>query len=317
MTTSYSENDILRYCRQIVMKAMDKVRTDMRGSSRLSMKQSIENIDTEKSDLNLTKAIDKEAEDLIIASLCKKLGKIESIKSFTIFSEEAGIKTFPEGAPESESDLVIFIDPIDGTEFIENLQGGWCLMAVYDRKNNEVVAAVAGDIFLDRIYWASKNTDPEALDFTTHSWFKLDGGNNPKKDLSGARVNILTTKVSRYRAVAEQTALLNAIEKNDGRINLSWGSNTIIQVAAGYADVAVEFNKGFATYDILPGLFIAQKAGLTVLDLNGNPISSTLDIDEVFSKYRQDSKKPSRMKFVAAKSPELANKVVELINITD
>jgi hypothetical protein len=30
-------------------------------------------------------------------------------------------------------------------------------------------------------------------------------------------------------------------------------------VAADYADVAIEFAKGFATYDILPGLYIGLK----------------------------------------------------------
>lgn len=317
MSTSYCEEDILRYCRQIVLKAMNHVRATMRGSKRLRLKEAIENLDVAKDGLNLTKAVDKEAEDLIISALAKKFKKIRNVDAFTVFSEELGIHTFPDGAKEADSDLVIFIDPIDGTEFIESLQGGWCLMAVYDRKANDVIAAVAGDIFLDRLYWASKSGSPEALDFTTHSWFKLDGGPNPKTDLAGARINFLTTKVSRYRSVAKQTRFLDAVEKNRGRINLSWGSNLIIQVAAGYADAAVEFTKGFATYDILPGFFIGKKAGLTILDMKGNPIDTTLDIDEIFDTYRRDSTKPKRTKFVAAKEETLARKVLELIDIGD
>ena len=90
-------------------------------------------------------------------------------------------------------------------------------------------------------------------------------------------------KVSRFRSVASQQKLLNAIEEQDGRINLSWGSNMIIQVAAGYADAAVEFTKGFATYDVLPGLFIGLKSGLTILDpRSGQPIECKLDIDDVW-----------------------------------
>ena len=91
---------------------------------------------------------------------------------------------------------------------------------------------------------------------------------------------MLTTKVERYRALADQTALMNALHTADARVNLSWGSNTIIQVAAGYADVAVEFAKGFAPYDILPGLYIGLKTGLTIVDLSGNPITSKLDLGE-------------------------------------
>ena len=93
---------------------------------------------------------------------------------------------------EARAHLTALIDPIDGTEFIESLQGGWSLIAVYDRQADEVIAAVAGDIFLDRIYWASKSGYPEGLDFITHSWFRLDGGPTPKTTLQGAKINVLT-----------------------------------------------------------------------------------------------------------------------------
>jgi len=250
---------VLRYCRQVIMLAMDHVRSRMREENLPALRRCVAQPHVQKSELNLTKAIDQEAEDLIVEALRSKFAKLPGIKAYTIFSEELGIKTFPEGAAEADADLVVFIDPIDGTEFVEALQGGWSLIAVYDRRRNEVIAAVAGDIFLDRLYWASASGYPECLDFITHSWFRLDGGREPKASLAGARVNGLTTKVDRYRALSEQTALLNAIREADGRVNLSWGSNTIIQVAAGYADVAIEFAKGFATYDILPGFYIALK----------------------------------------------------------
>jgi len=129
-------------------------------------------------------------------------------------------------------------------------------------------------------------------------------------------VNVLTTKVDRYQALAEQTALMDAIREQDGRVNLSWGSNTIIQVAAGYADVAIEFAKGFATYDILPGLYIGLTTGLTILDLNGNPITSKLDLDGIFAAFRKDAKHPKRTPFVAAKNPALAEQVIRLLKRT-
>jgi myo-inositol-1(or 4)-monophosphatase len=134
----------------------------------------------------------------------------------------------------------------------------------------------------------------------------------PKSCLA-ARVNVLTTKVGRYRALSEQTDLLNAIQEQDGRVNLSWGSNTIIQVAAGYADVAIEFAKGFATYDILPGLYIGLKTGLTILDLDGNPLTTKLDIDKLFAAFRRDAQHPQRTPFIAAKDPALAEQVLRLL----
>ena len=142
----------------------------------------------------------------------------------------------------------------------------------------------------------------------------MDWGLEPKRSLAGARVNVLTTKVERYRALFEQKALMNAIREADGRVNLSWGSSTIIQVAAGYADVAIEFAKGFATYDVLPGLYIGLKSGLTILDLSGQPITSKLDLDDIFAAFRKDPQRPKRTPFVAARDPALTRQVVELLN---
>jgi myo-inositol-1(or 4)-monophosphatase len=295
------------------MKTMDHVRGTMRGENRLHLKCAVADPHLHKSAQNLTKAVDRDAEDLILDALQHKFFKLPGVKAYTVFSEELGIKTFPEGASESDADLVVFIDPIDGTEFIESLQGGWSLIAVYDRRTDEVIAAVAGDIFLDRIYWASKSGYPEGLDFITHSWFRLDGGPTPKTSLQGARINVLTTKVDRYQALAEQTALMNALREADGRVNLSWGSNTIIQVAAGYADVAIEFAKGFATYDILPGLYIGLKTGLTILDLSGNPITSKLDLEDIFATFRRDPQHPKRTPFIVAREPALAEQVLKLL----
>jgi len=309
------QDDILRYCRQVVLKAMDSIRARMRGSNRLLLKESVLGSEEKKAQGNLTKGVDREAEEIVIQSLLKKLPKVGNIERLAVFSEEAGILTFPADLQPEAADWVAFIDPIDGTEFIEGLQSGWTLLALYDRRRDRVEAAVAGDLFLDRVYWASQSGPAECLDFATHSWFKLDGGSKPKKSLQerGVRLNILTTKVGRFRAVAAQEALLDALEKVDGRINLAWGSNMIVQVAAGYADAAVEFAKGFATYDVLPGLFIGERAGLIILDLEGNRVTSRIDIPEVFAAYRRDSKKPKRIPFVAAKEESLAREIVGLL----
>ena len=39
-------------------------------------------------------------------------------------------------------------------------------------------------------------------------------------------------------------------------------------MVAGYADVAIEFANGFATFDILGGFCIGLKTGLTIVDLS-------------------------------------------------
>ena len=115
---------VLRYCRQVIMQAMDHVRSRMREENIPYLRRCVQNPQVQKSEQNLTKAIDQEAEDLIVSTLQYKFAKLPELRAYTVFSEELGIKTFPEGAREAEADLVVFIDPIDGTEFVEALQGG-------------------------------------------------------------------------------------------------------------------------------------------------------------------------------------------------
>ena len=308
-------DDLLRYCRQVVLKTMDRVRGMMRGSDRLLLRE-ITAGRSRKAQDNLTKGIDQDAENLIVQSLQKKMNRVDPKMPFIVISEELGVATFPKETLCEDVDLVFLIDPIDGTEFIETLQGGWSLMTIYSRRSGRVIGTVAGDIFLNRLYWAGTKGPAECLDFVTHSWFKLDGGPNPKNTLTGARVNVLTTKVPRFRAVARETALLDALEKAGARINLSWGSNMVVQVAAGYADVAIEFAKGFSTYDILPGIFLAEKAGLTILDMDGRQVSSRVSIDPTIRAHRSDPTNLPRQKFIAAKDPRLAHDVLDLLSPT-
>jgi hypothetical protein len=77
--------------------------------------------------------------------------------------------------------------------------------------------------------------------------------------------------------------------------------------------VSIELAKVFATYDNLPGLNIGLKTGLTILDLDRNPITSKLDLAEIFAAFRRDSTHPKRTPFVAAKDPPLAEQVIRLL----
>ena len=98
---------VLRCCRQIILKTMDHVRSAMRGENRLHLKRAVADPQLQKSAQNLTKAVDPDAEDLNLDALRQKFTKLPGVKAYTVFSEELGIKTFPEGANEGEASLVV------------------------------------------------------------------------------------------------------------------------------------------------------------------------------------------------------------------
>src|SRR5712664_2615808 len=84
------DDEILRYIRQVVMKAMDRIRNRMRGSDRLALAGAIASSAERKAETNLTKGVDREAEDLILDSLLKKLPKMKGVGTLAVFSEERG-----------------------------------------------------------------------------------------------------------------------------------------------------------------------------------------------------------------------------------
>src|ERR1043166_7398192 len=83
--TKTMDEDILRYLRQVVLKTMDRVRSRMRGSDRLLLKIVVESSFV-KDSANPTKGIDREAEDLIIQSLLRKLPKMNGVERLAVFS---------------------------------------------------------------------------------------------------------------------------------------------------------------------------------------------------------------------------------------
>src|SRR5437660_12886047 len=98
--------DILRYLRQVVMKAMDHIRGRMRGSERLALKNVVALSAATKASTNLTKGVDLEAEDLIIDSLLSKLPKMKEVGSLAVFSEERGISGLAQSVDGDAADGV-------------------------------------------------------------------------------------------------------------------------------------------------------------------------------------------------------------------
>jgi len=73
---------MLRYCRQIIMQAMDHVRSARREENLPAMRCRVIDPQVDKSELNQTKAIDRQAEDLILESLQHTFAKLPGIKGY-------------------------------------------------------------------------------------------------------------------------------------------------------------------------------------------------------------------------------------------
>jgi myo-inositol-1(or 4)-monophosphatase len=120
----------------------------------------------------------------------------------------------------------------------------------------------------------------------------------------------------RFAPLGRQTELVAALSSgvDDGRsrarLGVDFGSIGLCHVAAGFTDAMVEFAKGFAPWDLMPGHYVLSAVGGVVVDLDGVlvPLAAGLDSDEDLARTMA-----LRQRFVAARTPELARELASLI----
>lgn len=151
-----------------------------------------------------------------------------------------------------------------------------------------------------------------------------EGGEpRPIRIARGARLaeslvtNYLMRPSERLIPLARQARLMESLSVSPdgtgrGRIGVDFGSVSLCHVATGATDATVEFAKGFAIWDLAPGQYILQSAGGTVVDLKGRPLRldhGLESMDDIASAMGR------RQKFVAASTPQLAQRILDVLDV--
>lgn len=240
------------------------------------------------------------------------------LPSFVYASEEDEPQTV---GPEPEPDLVALVDPLDTSELAVRALHGYTHLLVYSRRLQRPVAAVIGDIFHQlRLYTAVLDADgTDRAYVTTRDQQRRQITVRPHNHLADAVItNYSMRPQERFLPLASQRRLLNSLAAPDGtgakqgRIGVDFGSIGLCHIAAGQTDGMIEFAKGFAAWDLLPGHYVLHAAGGTVLDLKGQPI--LLDY-QLGSAAQIAAAMNRRQSFAAAATPELANAILATLDL--
>jgi myo-inositol-1(or 4)-monophosphatase len=236
----------------------------------------------------------------------------ESLESFVYASEEADPTII---GPDADPDLCILVDPLDTSELAVRGLHGYTQVLAYSRPQRRPIAAVVGDIYHHiQLYVAGQDDDGDHAYAVTADGAQMPLLAQPTPDLAGSLVtNYLMRPAEGFSRLAQQHQLLDALSKPSedgratGRIGVDFGSVGLCHVAAGMTDAMIEFAKGFAIWDLLPGQYILTAAGGTVFDLEGNELhldrslNSLADITNAMNQ---------RQRFVAARSRTLARQLL-------
>jgi fructose-1,6-bisphosphatase/inositol monophosphatase family enzyme len=282
-----------------------------------------------------TDPIDEEARTAISEVLQKaaKTSKHPLSRGFLVHDEETGFHQYAGIAGGREENILVLIDPVDGTSSAKRGLDGSTLISFFDRYTG-LCAAVMGDIFRRTIYWRKAGDSTKAMvikhsqDPTYDFLSTVAGGVMPmgeplelkpskQQSLQGASLNIYMGKPERIIKAYEIGKALWNPHLGIKEIFSFGGSLGSVRVGQGLWDASIEIAKGFRPWDFLPGAFLAQGAGATVVDMEGHDLTfgpEILNEDYIKAKFEGEALEACRKKFIVASTKELATQIVEILN---
>ena len=184
------------------------------------------------------------------------------------------------GAYQIDKDIIWVLDPLDGTrEFLSKYPDGFGnLIGVLDKGR-----AVEGVI-----------TDPtRSVIYSSEMISKSEGNVKPLRDSV-----VACTNVEHMFEADFAEALKGGANKVVPKLNCMG----VVHVVDGRADAFVEDD--LCLHDIAPMLPVMMKAGLTVIDFDGNDYAETI--------FDVTKASHERYGVIAAASPDLANEILDL-----
>ena len=204
--------------------------------------------------------------------------------SFTLISEESGIKQFGTSAEK----CFVTVDPVDGsTNFMHRLPFYACSIAVSDKPQlADVYAGLVADLFHDVTYTA----------FLGKGAFRDGKKIEPSKTASLDEALIgLDLNTYKVKEVAPKVTAL--IEKTKHIRHFGANALELCYVADGSTDAFVDLRGKLRTTDVAASFLIIKEAGGIVTTPNNQAINVELDpkADVKFHCFRQRENPPKNL----------------------
>ena len=227
------------------------------------------------------KPVDLAAEKAIVEVL-----QLYSI-SFTLISEESGVKEFGE-KPEQ---CYVTVDPIDGTNNLVRGIPFYASSIAISAKPvlSSVYAALVTDLFRDATYTA-----------LTGKGAYRDGekiASSTRESLGGAMVGL---DLNSYKVKEIAPQLTNLIQKTKHIRHFGANALELCYVADGTTDAFIDIRGKLRTTDMAAAFLIVKEAGGTITTPEGRDLDVKLDPKQ-------------KIKFIASGNEQLHKKILSLV----
>jgi myo-inositol-1(or 4)-monophosphatase len=228
-----------------------------------------------------TKLVDLAAEKAIVEVL-QQYGI-----SFTLISEESGVKEFDE-APQQ---CYVTVDPIDGTtNLVRGLPFYASSIAVSAEPTLSAVhTALVTDLFHDTTYTAQESKGAYR-----------DGEKIEPSALASLEEAVIGLDLNTYKVSEIAPQLTNLIQETKHIRHFGANALELCYVADGTTDAFVDIRGKLRTTDVAAGFLIIKEAGGTITTPEGRALDVKLDPKQ-------------KMKFIAAGNTQIHKTILSLI----
>jgi myo-inositol-1(or 4)-monophosphatase len=233
---------------------------------------------------DVMKPMDLAAETAIVDTLT------QHCVSFTLISEESGIKQFGVNSDE----CFVTVDPIDGsTNFMHGLPFYCCSIAVSRKQTlNDVYAGLVADLAHDITYTAFEGKGAQ------RDGKKIQTSKNTSLDEAVVGLDLNTYKVKEL--IPKLTPL---IAKTKHIRHFGANALELCYVANGLTDAFVDIRGKLRTTDVAAGFLIVKEAGGIVTTPDNQVFNVELDPKQTMS-------------FIASGNAEIHKKIINLVKYT-
>lgn len=300
-------NQVVPLITRAALATLEIVHGVIRDAARLDSTAAFETVkigDREKRAL----VVDIVAERLAALELSRRLKKLKPV----ILGEES---LRDENLDLSnETHLIALLDMVDGTDLFERGLGNWCSAAAFflpaeRRILGAFVAVPEGDIY----FWTVDTPMPQKFNIKTRTTEPICGPSHVRA-ISEASIAFYGQKIVNLNAGSSQLAHAlnqNLLDQNRAtRIYDLAGIPMMMKVVdrGGHKRIDAVFEVlGQNPHDVVPGAVIAQRAGATVLGLDGAPL-------DLASALLRPADRSRRLRYVLAATPELATELLTCLN---
>lgn len=175
---------------------------------------------------------------------------------------------------EPDCDILALVDPLDGTVLRQRDLPNWCIaIAFYARESAEVLASLVSQAVGD-LYFATPDGGAfrQSLDFMNpirEGRLRLGRPRpiRPKPFTSESHLAFVAQKPDSFVRMASFGRMLRHFD----RVYNLGGNPMLAKLADGSINAVFE-PRGHRAHDVVPGAFIARKAGAVVCDLDGRSL---------------------------------------------